>query len=147
MARLAHKVDANQHTICNFLRSFPGVAYYVTSGLGKGFPDIVVSYQGVNDLWELKDGEKPPSAQKLTPQEWEFHEKWKGSIAIVRSVDEARERLEKIRKGVVSDDDFEGCDETEICPICNGEGYIQKTIGAGGFNCWRCKGSGEVSDS
>ena len=100
MARLASRVDANQPAICRFLKQYPGVAYFVTSGLGKGFPDLVVSFRGVNDLWELKDGDKPASAQKLTPQEWEFHEKWKGSIAIVRSVDEARERLDWIRRGV-----------------------------------------------
>ena len=100
MARLASRVDANQPAICRFLKQHPGVAYAVTSGLGKGFPDLVVSYRGVNDLWELKDGEKCLSAQKLTPAEFEFHEKWKGPIAIIRSVDEARERLYWIERGV-----------------------------------------------
>jgi len=93
-------VDSNQSAICWFLKQYPGVAYVVTSGLGKGFPDLVVSFRGVNDLWELKDGDKPASAQKLTPAEFEFHEMWRGPIAIVRSVDEARERLDWISRGV-----------------------------------------------
>ena len=101
MPNRAHRVDANQGEICHFLQQFPGVAYHVTSGLGRGFPDIVVSYCRVNDLWEIKDAAKPPSAQKLTPSEWEFFEKWKGPVVIIRSVNDARERLEQIRKGAM----------------------------------------------
>ena len=38
---------------------------------------------------EVKDGKKPPSARRLTPDEQEFHEKWNGVIHIVNSPEEA----------------------------------------------------------
>jgi hypothetical protein len=40
-------------------------------------------------LWllEVKDGAKPPSARKLTPEQEEWHRHW--PVAVVTSVDEA----------------------------------------------------------
>lgn len=35
-------------------------------------------------------------------------------------------------------------EQSEICPICNGEGYIQKIMSSGGFNCYKCNGKGEI---
>jgi hypothetical protein len=97
MARLAARVDDNQREICAFLRGYPGVAYAVTSPLGRGFPDLVVSYCGINDLWELKDGRKAKSAQKLTLAEFEFHERWRGPIVVIRSKTDALNRLDWLR--------------------------------------------------
>ena len=97
--RRAAKIDDNQPEIVRFLHSFPGVSVYITSSLGRGFPDLVVSYAGRNDLWEIKDGQKPKSAQKLTPAEWEFFEKWTGPVAVIRSVDDAQKRLDWLRGG------------------------------------------------
>lgn len=45
---------------------------------------------------EVKDGQKVPSARKLTPAEQKFFEEWRGGIvAIVNSVDEAIDLLKK----------------------------------------------------
>lgn len=60
----------------------------VTSQLGNGFPDIVVGKRGANLLVELKDGDKPPSAQKLTADELKFAVTWRGSVIVARDVDE-----------------------------------------------------------
>jgi hypothetical protein len=43
----------------------------------------------VNLLLEVKDGSKPPSARKLTPDEAEWHSAWRGQVVTVKSVAEA----------------------------------------------------------
>ena len=86
--RTAAKVDANQKGIVKSLRGIPGVTVAITSQLGNGFVDIIVGYKGINYLFELKDGNKPASAQKLTPDEVIWHRDWKGQKAVVNSFDE-----------------------------------------------------------
>src|SRR5688572_22293101 len=110
MAR-AKRVDGNQNIIVKALRN-QGASVAITSALGQGFPDIVVGAKGltlvgnfsvkrvkqllhsihglavidgVNVLMELKDGSKSASQQRLTPDEVEFHNKWKGQLAIINS--------------------------------------------------------------
>lgn len=90
------RVDANQKEITAALRKM-GVCVAVTSSLGSGFPDIVLGMNGRNYLIELKDGTKPPSARKLTKQEEAFHESWLGQIAIINSLDEAIEFVNRKR--------------------------------------------------
>jgi hypothetical protein len=57
--------------------------------LGKGFPDIIVGYRGVNLLVEIKDGSKPPSKRQLTSDELVWHDDWRGQVAVVESIDQA----------------------------------------------------------
>ena len=54
--------------------------------MGDGFPDLVVARNGINVLVEVKDGSKPPSKQKLTKDQEEFHASWKGWIAVVTCI-------------------------------------------------------------
>ena len=82
------RIDANQKEIVSALRKV-GASVAVTSNVAGGFPDIVAGFQGRNYLIEIKDGSKPPSGRKLTPDEIEFHQKWFGQISVVNSVDEA----------------------------------------------------------
>lgn len=86
--RYSAKVDANQKGVIKSLRGIPGVSVAITSSLGEGFPDFVVGYRGVNYMIELKDGNKPPSARKLTDDEELFKSKWKGQYAVCNSFDE-----------------------------------------------------------
>lgn len=83
----AKRTDANQTAIVSAFRKL-GATVAITSALGRGFPDLVVGYRRRNFLVEIKDGTKPPSAQKLTPDEAAWHEKWRGQITIIRSVDD-----------------------------------------------------------
>lgn len=80
--------DRNQSEIVNAYRRI-GCTVTCTHQLGDGFPDLVVGFRRVNYLIEIKDGAKPPSAQKLTPDELAFHEKWQGTVHVVSTIDEA----------------------------------------------------------
>ena len=84
----AKKIDANQNEVVKKLRKIPGVSVAVTSSLGKGFVDLVVGYKNKNYLIELKDGNKPPSARKLTPDEVEFSNEWRGQYDVCNGFDE-----------------------------------------------------------
>jgi len=95
--RRAAKVDDNQSEIVSALRSI-GATVAITSAVGDGFPDLVVGFNGVNFLLEIKDGKKAPSAQKLTPDQKIFffgdpsNEKsspWAGSATVVNSIEAA----------------------------------------------------------
>lgn len=109
------RVDRNQPEIVKALRE-QGASVAHTHQIGQGFPDIVVGVQGltlVGDfnvkrvkqllhainglgiiegatlLLELKDGSQSASKQKLTKDEVEFHDNWKGQLAIVNSAESA----------------------------------------------------------
>lgn len=83
----ARKIDDNQTLIVKQLRRC-GVSVAVTSMVGKGFPDLIVGVRGKNYLIELKDGSKIPSKKKLTPDEKEFHDAWRGQVNKAESFDE-----------------------------------------------------------
>jgi hypothetical protein len=62
--RRAAKVDANQTEIVQALRQI-GAVVQSLAAVGNGCPDLLVGYRNRLFLLELKDGNKPPSAQKL----------------------------------------------------------------------------------
>jgi len=88
MARKYGRVDRNQNEIVEALRRI-GCSVAVTSGVGVGFPDLVVGYRGANYLIEIKDGSKPPSEQKLTPDQQDFKALWRGQYAVVNTPEKA----------------------------------------------------------
>lgn len=58
------------------------------AGIPCGF-DLIVGYKTQAIAVEVKDGEKPPSARKLTENEFSAHLNWRGPKAIVKNNDEA----------------------------------------------------------
>ena len=94
----ACKRDANHRDIVDALRAI-GCSVADTGGAGDGFPDIVVGIPGNVILMEIKDGDKPPSAQKLTPEQQIFHTEWRGPIHIVNSVARAISVVNEYRRG------------------------------------------------
>lgn len=90
--RRSAKIDINQSEIVSKLRQI-GCSVAVTSSLGKGFPDIVVGYRGVNHLFEIKNDKMPPSKRKLTAPEKNWMEAWKGSAYVVKNFEECLEIL------------------------------------------------------
>ena len=83
--RRAAKVDQNQPEIVAALRKI-GATVQPLHGVGAGCPDILVGYRGRNLLVEIKDGSKPPSARKLTPDQVEWHINWRGQVAVADSI-------------------------------------------------------------
>jgi hypothetical protein len=88
MAHRAAKVDANQKEIVEALRSIGATVQHLHA-VAQGCPDLLVGRQGVNYLLEIKDGAKPPSARKLTPDQVAWHSIWQGAAVVVNSIDEA----------------------------------------------------------
>lgn len=93
--RRAAKVDSNQTLIVGALLSC-GCKVLSLAAVGNGCPDLLVShYSPKRDEWhllmlEVKDGRKPPSARKLTPDQVAFHAAWAGSpVYVVESVEQA----------------------------------------------------------
>jgi len=89
--RIAARTDANQKHVVKAFRDL-GYSVALTFQLGSGFPDIVISKllpskHRFTALIEIKDGAKPKSQQKLTPDEETFHSSWQGEIAIINSID------------------------------------------------------------
>ncbi len=99
--RRAARVDENQKQIVAVFRAAK-VTVADTSKVHGGYPDLTIGYLGYNILVEIKDGNKPPSARKLTPKQIEFRDGWDGEYRIVTSVEEAlaliRELQERKRK-------------------------------------------------
>ncbi len=81
--RRAAKVDANQTEIVDALRA-AGASVQSLAPVGKGCPDLLVGRGKLNILMEIKDG-----TGKLTPDQKEWHEGWRGRVHLVRSVDDA----------------------------------------------------------
>lgn len=82
------RVDANQGEIVDALREV-GASVQTLHEVGKGCPDLVVGYRSMNFLFEVKDGNKPPSKRKLTPAEQRFFDTWRGRVWIVESATDA----------------------------------------------------------
>lgn len=85
---MAKKVDANQKAIVAAMRRMGATVLHLHT-IGKGCPDIAVGYRKKNFLFEIKDGSNVPSKRKLTPDEIEFHESWRGQVTVIESVDDA----------------------------------------------------------
>lgn len=81
------RVDANQADIVRALRQI-GATVQTLHEVGRGVPDLLVGYDYRDFLLEVKapDG-------RLTDDELLWQHKWKGQVAIVRTVDEAMQAI------------------------------------------------------
>ena len=79
------KVDANQAEIVDALKSI-GCLIADMSAVGRGFPDLLVSFRGKLLLLEVKN---PKARGKLNKLQQEWHEQWRGQAAVVYSIEEA----------------------------------------------------------
>ena len=86
--RTAAKVDANQPEIVQALRDI-GATVQILSAVGKGCPDILVGFRRNNFLFEIKDGAKSPSRRKLTDDERQWHDDWRGQVTTISNVRQA----------------------------------------------------------
>lgn len=106
MSRRASRVDDNHKHVVDQLRRH-GFSVVDLSGVGGGVPDLAVGIQAqvkggrlpFTILLEVKDGDKPPSARGLTPQQENFFRLYRGSAAIVYTANEAVALCMSIRRG------------------------------------------------
>jgi hypothetical protein len=80
----AARVDSNQSEVTKALRKI-GASVQLLHSVGKGCPDMLVGYKGVNILLEIKRDE----TKKLTPDQVIWHHNWRGQVATVATSEEA----------------------------------------------------------
>lgn len=83
----AKRVDDNQKRIVEQLRRLK-ISVQHLHAIGKGCPDLLLGFRNKNFLIELKDAEKNPSAKKLTDDEQEFFNEWRGQVNKCETLEE-----------------------------------------------------------
>lgn len=83
MMRRNARVDTNHKAIVDGLRDV-GASVVSLAAIGRGVPDLLVGYRGVNYLLEVKT-----TKGKLTADQSEFMETFNGRAYIVRDINEA----------------------------------------------------------
>ena len=76
----AKKTDSNQKSIISELRE-AGVSVMDTSSIGRGFPDLVLGWQGMNYLVEIKTPKGKPTDFQVN-----FFTHWRGQAILIRDV-------------------------------------------------------------
>jgi hypothetical protein len=82
------RTDHNQPLIVRALRSV-GATVQPLHTIGRGCPDLLVGFRGVNFVLEVKNPTQKPSDRRLTPDELAWHEAWGGQKAVVETEAEA----------------------------------------------------------
>lgn len=82
------RLDANHKAVVAALRKI-GCSVQSLASVGSGCPDLLVGYHGQNYLIEVKDSAKPPSARRLTEDELDWQERWKGNMVVIESPEAA----------------------------------------------------------
>jgi len=98
MVRKQARVDDNQAEIVRALEDV-GASVLHLHQLGRGAPDLLVGFRGLNYCMEIKDGNKAESRRRLTDDELLWHTAWRGSVYVVESVDDALQRIGAVRYG------------------------------------------------
>lgn len=86
--RYRPRIDGNQKEIVRALRDV-GASVLSLAALGHGVPDLLCAFRGVTVMLEVKDGSLPPSHRRLTPDEQNFIDLWRGRVYVVESVEAA----------------------------------------------------------
>ena len=87
--RTAARTDGNHKEIMAAFRKL-GFSVKDVSQL-KGFCDLAVARNNCTYLVEVKDGQKPPSKRRLTPEENEFHNNWNDKVYVIESLEDVIE--------------------------------------------------------
>jgi hypothetical protein len=91
----ARRKDANHNSVGDHLRSL-GWSVLDLSSAGDGIPDMAVGRPGFAALVEVKDGSKPPSKRKLTPDEQRVKDNWEGPYVIALDPEDAAAKLQAL---------------------------------------------------
>jgi Holliday junction resolvase len=82
------RVDGNHSEIVKALRQ-AGVSVLSLADIGNGCPDLLCAVPKKTVLLEVKDPSQPPSKRRLTPDEQQFHDVWRGQIVVVETPEQA----------------------------------------------------------
>lgn len=82
------RTDANHAEIVIALRQV-GASVYDASPMGKGFPDLIVGFRGVNYLIEIKNPLSYYGRHGLNKLQEAFVAQWQGKVSVIRTVGEA----------------------------------------------------------
>lgn len=100
MSRFNRKasVDKNQGVIVEALLKVGATVEFLTA-VGSGCPDLLVGWRRRNFLLEVKNpetrygqGKDENTAGSLEAQQ-KWHDRWRGHVVVVRSIDEAFEAI------------------------------------------------------
>lgn len=91
-ASRARRTDTNQTALVKAFRKLGCSVLVLNAEI-----DFLVGYGGLCIAIEAKDGSKPPSARKLTPNEEDFRLNWKGGYRIVENLDQVQETVDVLR--------------------------------------------------
>ena len=83
----AANVDKNQKSILKHFR-FLGASVTHLHSVGGGVPDLLVGYNGVNYMVEVKT-----SKGKLNEKQVEYFNNWNGQVCVIRTNKEVEELL------------------------------------------------------
>ena len=89
--RQAHnnRVDENQAQIVKELRQ-AGCTVQSLGAVGDGCPDLLVGCLAYrNHLFEVKNPNKPPSKRRLTTEQVQWHNTWKGQVDVIETAEDA----------------------------------------------------------
>ena len=84
----AAKIDVTQVEIVDALRKAGATVQHLHT-VGQGCPDLLVGFRGQNFLIECKPNIGSPTRRKLRPNQQEWHDGWKGSVAVVETPEAA----------------------------------------------------------
>jgi hypothetical protein len=87
--RRAAKTDANHKTIVAAFRAM-GCSVQSLAAVGKGVPDLLVAFAGLNFLVEIKDGSKPKSQRQFTKPQVVWASTWRAPRHLVESVEDVQ---------------------------------------------------------
>lgn len=79
----AARTDANQQEIVDALRKV-GASVESLHRVGGGVPDLLIGFRNQNFLIEVKTG-----TGRLNDRQRDWHQLWRGHVAIARTIDEA----------------------------------------------------------
>lgn len=85
--RRAANIDRTHADIVNALRG-RGCSVLSLAALGKGVPDLLVSWCGDTMLVEVKSFPEHTVKGKLNPAQQEFKDYWTGRIEVIRSFED-----------------------------------------------------------
>lgn len=94
-AHRTHRSDGNSDEIVNALRGQGASVEYINhNGKKKGIPDLIAGLDGYTMLVEVK-----MPGEKLSPEQIDFHAKWRGApIAILRTLEDVGALVAGIRQ-------------------------------------------------